>query len=53
MSFKQYYIFGLGYVGCVTAACLADDVIVSLADINPHKVDLINSGSRLDRTGLK
>ena len=38
-------VFGLGYVGVVTAACLADDghVVVGV-DVNEEKVDLLADG---------
>ncbi len=38
-------VFGLGYVGCVTAACLArDNHQVTGVDVNPQKAELVASG---------
>jgi GDP-mannose 6-dehydrogenase len=39
-------VFGLGYVGCVTAACLArDGHRVVGVDVNPEKVAMVNEGT--------
>ncbi len=40
-------VFGLGYVGTVCAACLADRHSVIGVDVNPQKVDALNAGQSL------
>ncbi|HEY7531181.1 MAG TPA: nucleotide sugar dehydrogenase, partial [Nitrospiraceae bacterium] len=39
-------VFGLGYVGCVTGACIADlGHLVVGVDVNPLKVQMMNDGN--------
>jgi GDP-mannose 6-dehydrogenase len=47
-------VFGLGYVGCVTAACLArDQHTVIGVDVNRYKVELVGAGqSPVEEPGL-
>ena len=47
-------IFGLGYVGCVSAACLSSDghTVVAL-DVNPNKLATLAAGlSPIQEPGL-
>jgi len=43
---ERISVFGLGYVGCVTAACLARDghAVIGM-DVSQDKVDRVNAGS--------
>lgn len=39
-------VIGAGYVGCVSAGCLTNDgVAVIAADVDPHKIGKLNSGT--------
>ncbi|KKC33955.1 GDP-mannose dehydrogenase [Devosia psychrophila] len=45
VTLSRVSVIGAGYVGCVSAACLANDGLrVIAADIDPFKVERINAG---------
>lgn len=45
MIVKQIAVFGLGYVGCVSAACLSrDGYHVVGVEVNPEKIAEVNAG---------
>ena len=45
MSMTGVSVFGLGYVGCVSAACFAEEkFLVTGVDVSKSKVDMINAG---------
>lgn len=55
MTGSNVSIFGLGYVGCVLAACLSDagETVVGV-DVNTQKVEQINHGqSPVDEPGVE
>lgn len=54
MTGMRISVFGLGYVGCITATCLAaNGHAVIGVDVNPHKVRMVKSGrSPIGEPGL-